>query len=768
MASFIPQLELGSPLLAFGFGSLAMLGWLGAAAAPIVIHLWNRRKYREVPWAAMEYLLAALRKNARRIQIEQWILLAIRTLVIGLVALAAAQPFVEHFGLNFVAGQRTLKTLVIDGSYSMGFKPADKTRFERAKQLAAQLVAEGRQGDAFTLVLMAAPSVAVVATPAVEPRAFLDEIENLKMTHGGADLPGALAKVAEILQRTDAASLPRREVYFLSDLQRSTWSPEAPARPRAAGAAENELGEAPRAEPGAGRATHRESTAPGVEPSAGDYRELVEQLARSATLTVLDVGAQGGSENLAVTSLQTNEPFVTVGEETHFEAQVRNFGAQTQNHRLVECFVDGRRVKEAYVDVPAGEQVPLGFSHRFDAPADHVIEARLAPDLLEVDNHRWLSQPVKECLRVLCVSGKPSSGGMSGATDYLVPALNPEEDYTRRGVARPETIAESALVERELSRYDCVFLCNIGQFTSSEARLLDAYVRQGGGLVIFLGDQTRADRYNRLIGPDSETPLLPARILERVGQGQRRFDPLDYRHPLVAAFKGREQAGLLTTPIYEYFRLEAPQRGAAQVALGFDGGDPAIVEQPVGRGRVLLVATDGSLSSVDPAWPAWPSYLPMVQEMLAVAVAGQETQHNLRVGQSITEPIEPAVAKAPLAMALPDGRREELRATTDADGARWSLADTSTSGVYTLEPGSASARESKFAVNVDTMESNLARIDPADLPKGFTMNRAADLEEVDQDLAAHRGSLSKMLLYAALGLLFAETCLAWRFGNPRS
>ena len=53
-----------------------------AAAVPIVIHLWNRRRHREMPWAAMEYLLAALRKHARRIRIEQLILLALRVLIL--------------------------------------------------------------------------------------------------------------------------------------------------------------------------------------------------------------------------------------------------------------------------------------------------------------------------------------------------------------------------------------------------------------------------------------------------------------------------------------------------------------------------------------------------------------------------------------------------------------------------------------------------------------------------------------------------------------
>ncbi len=191
-------------LLAFGFGNLLIFWWLAAAGLPIVIHLWNKRKYREVPWAAVEYLLAALRKNARRIQLEQWLLLAIRTSIILLVVCAMAEPFLESAGMSFSAGQRTHRLIVIDGSYSMGYKPTDKTRFERAKQRAVQIVEESPQGDGFTLILLANPPVVIVGSPAIEPRDFLEEIDNLKMTHGGADLAATLAKVEEVLRGGDA------------------------------------------------------------------------------------------------------------------------------------------------------------------------------------------------------------------------------------------------------------------------------------------------------------------------------------------------------------------------------------------------------------------------------------------------------------------------------------------------------------------------------------------------------------------------------------
>jgi Aerotolerance regulator N-terminal len=78
-------------LLAFGFGNLLMLGWLCAAAIPLIVHLWNKRKYREVSWAAVEFLLAALRRNSRRIRVEQWLLLAVRTLLVAMLVVALAE-----------------------------------------------------------------------------------------------------------------------------------------------------------------------------------------------------------------------------------------------------------------------------------------------------------------------------------------------------------------------------------------------------------------------------------------------------------------------------------------------------------------------------------------------------------------------------------------------------------------------------------------------------------------------------------------------------
>jgi Aerotolerance regulator N-terminal/von Willebrand factor type A domain len=723
-------------LLAFGFGNLLMLGWLAAAAAPILIHLWNKRRYREVPWAAIEYLLAALRKNSRRMRIEQIVLLAVRTAIIVLLVLAVAQPYLERLGLPFAPGQRTLKVLVVDGSYSMGYRPTDKSRFERAKQLATQIVEESSQGDAFTLVLMGSPPAVIVGTPAVEPGDFLEEIENLKLPHGGADLPATLVHVERICQAAEPAGLARTEVYFLTDLGRNTWVPEL------------------------------------KDAAAADYRRRLERLSEQASLVVLDLG-QSGSENLAVTAVASNDPFITTAREVTFTAEVRNFGAQPRNHQLVELYVDDRRVKESYVDVAGGQQTPLVLGHRFDAPGDHVVEIRLGADLLDIDNHRWLSVPVKEHVRVLCVNGKPGSGPMTGATDYLALALNPDAgDTLAAGIVRPDVIAESALVERDLAQYDCIFLCNVAQFTSSEARLLDGVLKRGGGLVFFLGDQVLSDRYNRELTGEQGTRILPARLDTLVSETQYYFDPLGYQHPLMKAFEGREQSGLLNTPVYKYFRLAVDPESKARVALAFEGGDPAIVEETIHRGRSILVATECSPSSIDPVskkpWttlPAWPSFVPLVQELVALAVTGQMSEHNVEVGQTLGESLQAMPSRATVNVTNPAGARDEVRMALDAQVSRWSYSDTQESGVYKVDVGAPIERREAFAVNVNTAESDLTKIAPEELPKQFATQRQTNLDDMDVPSIRQRSGLHKNLLYVVLGLLFVESFLAWRFGR---
>ena len=335
-----------SPLLAFGFESLPMLGWLAAAAAPWLIHLLSRRKYRETAWAAMDFLMAAMKRRTRRIRIEQWLLLLVRTLVIVTLVTAVAQPYFEHAVPIFSPNGSTHHVLVMDSSYSMAYQAADRTRFQQAKQWAERIVEQSPRGDGFTLVQMASPPRVIVATPGLEKEPIRQEIENMELLHTGADLGATLAEVHKVLEtaRRDSPRLTRHEVCFFTDLQRGTWMPAA------------------------------------SDAAKAELRRRAEGFAALAQLQVINLG-QPGDDNLAVTSLDLRDPVpVLVGRGVAIEAGVRDFGHLARQHQAVDLLVDGRPAGRQYVNILANSSAVARFNQRFESGGDHAVEVRLVGD----------------------------------------------------------------------------------------------------------------------------------------------------------------------------------------------------------------------------------------------------------------------------------------------------------------------------------------------------------------------------------------------------
>ncbi|HEX2474186.1 MAG TPA: hypothetical protein VHK01_05545, partial [Lacipirellulaceae bacterium] len=403
-------------------------------------------------------------------------------------------------------------------------------------------------------------------------------------------------------------------------------------------------------------------------------------------------------------------------------------------------------------------------------PGTHTLAVRAAGHQLEPDNAHWLVVPVRDEIRVLCVDGR------DGAAKYVAAALNPSA-FTPSAI-RSMIVAEGDLAELTLPDFDCIFLCNVPQLTASEAQRLARYAAGGGGIVFFLGDRVMPESYNKLVADSDILPgnegksLVPARIGELVREPNFGLDPLEYRHTIVAPFRGNERAGLLTTPVSRYYRLELPKQARnVEVAATIGPGDPFIVAAPLGKGRTVLVATEGSLSSVDPStgepwtiWPTWPSFLPIVRELLAYAVSGTQQDWQQPVGTPIVARGSSA-SETEVRILRPDGQTAPAALQTMQGEQEWFYRGTEVAGIYSLA-GKSQDVSQQFARNVDIRESDLSRIDSGELPREFVVR---NISSTDADGAPHLlvayAAWSGRLLWLAFALLFLESLLAWRFGR---
>jgi len=752
------------PLFAFGFESF----WLAFAAAPLLIHLLSRRKYRETAWAAMDLLLAAAKRRTRRIHIEQLLLLLLRTLVVVAIVTAVTEPLFTHVGPIFSPGGNTHRVLVIDSSYSMTYKATDRSRFEQAKLWAKQIVEQSRRGDGFTLVQMADPPRVVVSTPAVEAGPVRQEIENLEPLHTGADLAATLAEVRKVLDagRRDNSRLTHKEVYIFSDLQRSTWMPATPTQ-----------------------GTGCPAGYPGAAAKA-ELRSRAAELASIARLHVIDLGgvpSGSGADNLAVTALELRQPLVLAGRGVDISATLHDFGNVPRKQQTVDLLVDDHAAGRQYVDIPAGGDAVASFHQRIETPGDHFVEVRAPGDSLEIDNHRYLAVHVREAIRVLCIDGRPAGDPQKASVYALSNALLARSNPDGVSPINVEVAPESAVSEEDLSRYDCVMLSNVAQFTSSEARVLDNYLGHGGSLVIFLGDRVRAENYNGVLA-DVPRPILPARLGEVATNSAHNLDPLGYRHPIVEVFRGHENVGLLTSPVKQYFKVKllappatapAPPgdtaqdvadllRNPPQVALALGNGDPLIVTRTVRRGRVVLVTT-----SADTSWamlPAWGTYLPLVRQILDWCLAGQAQPHNLSVGDTLESSPNASVSASVVVKRL-DDQHHFVPLVVQDDSRAWRFDDTRISGIYAAEFGPPISQKQLFAVNLITSESDLTPISRDELRNdalpGVPLDYHTAWQAGGAPVTLSDGPVGQFhlgLLYAVVVLLLLETVFAWRLG----
>jgi hypothetical protein len=723
-------------ILAFGIISpWLLLGGVLLSTAPIVIHLLHRRRYQDRPWAAMQFLRAAVRKQARRVRMESLLLLAVRVLLVVAAACAVAQPFFTTPAADVApGGGRMHHLLVIDASLSMQAGGEDSA-FNRAREAARRIIDSADAGDAYHLLCLGQSSLPVIIGEATFDRGTIErELEALSPTEERGDVLITLRRAIAILK----SSTPEHHwsVYILSDFQRVDWlASQADAR--------------------------------------NETRDLLAEIAARFDLNLVDVGAADPG-NVAVIDAQLLRTTSAAGD-TEIEAAIRAFGSDAGGEIPVELRIDGRLRETRVVSVPPRSTATVRFPAVLSGGEESVAEIRLPQDVLQPDNHRWLILPALEPLDVLIVSGEPSAPGRRRAADFLATALAPgasSADHTssveRPGPMRPIIIPDAELATRDLAAFDCVVLCDVALISRGEAARLLSFVEAGGGLVIALGENVRATSYHEMLGQQGNR-LLPARLIEIVASAEDedgfRFDPADYAEAVVRPFAGNEDAGLLTTRIDRYYRVEPLL--AARVLLRFSNDDPAIVELPVGAGRALLVST--ALDDHWGNWSLWPSFLPMMHEL--VRLAGEADLHgrSLLVGDSIIHRQLPDDYGQPVVFVSP-GTEPVPLLRTPPELETFSTGPVHDSGPCELRIGATAPTTEHYAVNVDTRESDLAPLGQAliasELLKDARYHYRLDWTQSGNPPLGDRlgrADLTLWFVLATLALLLVEQFMAWNF-----
>ncbi len=423
-----------------------------AAAGPVVIHLFNRRRFRVVHWGAMDFLRDAFKRNKRIVQLRDILLLILRTVVVLLFGLALARPYFSRDGGGQAdPGQPLHVVLIVDNSMSMGYRQGGGTLLDEAKARGRQVI-EALPDGSRTTVLPLCGGGSFSHDPYRTRQDAIEALNQIEVVDRAGTAARAADLAREAIGQTADAAIPQR-VVFLGDQQLENWK------------------------------------GPSLEP----------HLAGLPTMQVVD-GSAAGAENTWISDFRLLDGLADVATPARFLAQVRHQGHSPRPHMQVTLSIDGAEAQSKMIDLLPDQTAEVAFDYQFTDPPEpgdvrwSSARVSLPPDRLEIDDSRSLVVPVVAALPVVFVDqygdAEDPKRNRFGETRNLRGLLAPQ---TARGQSQSRLVRIvrrriDELEQRDLRDARLVVIAGVPRPESAETvKLLRDYVEQGGQLILAAG-----------------------------------------------------------------------------------------------------------------------------------------------------------------------------------------------------------------------------------------------------------------------------------------
>ena len=635
------------------------LGLGALLAGPVLAHLARQHPRERVAYGAMLLIDRLPRKIQRQRHLRDRLILAFRVLALLGFLVAAAQPELRLIGTTPTFGGTGRVVVILDDSLSMDQRIVSDPAYAIARKDAAATVRALPEG--VRVAVVTAGAIPDVLTPLTADTALSAAlIESHEATDGGTNLHEALTLVREMLGGEPG------EVIIYTD-----------------------------------------ESGPGVvDACALD----IERLLATGSAVIPRVYAAEPRRNIVGIDAVYGDGL----EGGTVTAHLLNYGPDAVETEATIALPDGARIT-TFVDVPGSTPAgPGAAEERFTVPrqaAGGVATLTLTDGELTRDNARRFHLPRIGASRVLVIDGDPGSTPTRSEVYFLERALAP----WGQGAVTVDVVASSGLSSLSPTTHRVAWLANVAD-PGPYAPLLVDFVRQGGGLVIAMGDLVTADRYNGPLASLLPAPLRKVRDLSPLDavEGEALTRP-DTSLDLFAPFAGVGAGAFERIRARRAMTVEGYADSAdVHTLLRFASGVPALIEREIGNGRVFLWT-----STLDLGWgnaPVESVFPPLVQRITAY-LGGDAGGDAVRAG---------GVVGHVISVSLPAGSTSEV---TGPDGSIVP-AERGPRGISFLptKPGAYAAGQAGepplawVAVNTDPAESDVrsstsllataARVDP--------------------------------------------------------
>ena len=678
-----------------------------AVAAPIIFHLIRRTSREKITFSSLMFLRPTPPRVTRSSRLENIFLLLLRCIVLSLLALGFARPFLQKpVAADNSAGQGQRLTVLIDASASM----RRDNLWAEARARAEQVLRRTVPADSVAVFLFdrsARPLMSFeqwMETPIAERvTVALQRVADAKPGWSSTHLGNGLLAAVEALEDTSGKGQqpqtagPRR-IVVITDLQEGA----------------------------------RLDGLQGFEWPRGIEVTLEPLKAKRPT----NAGLQ-----LLLEQDETQKP---TG-----DAEVKVRVANSSDAKREQFQIGWMRAGEkSFVGKPVDAYVPPGQSRVLTAPKPDAgfaaEQLRLAGDDEDFDNTAFLVPPKPEQIKVIFM-GNDAATNAQQSLYFLLRAFPETRRQIVQVIARP---SDAALPPEDL--FSAPLLIVGDPLSTEAAKSVRAFLEAGKPVLFAMKSIAAAQTLAEIAG------LGTVSAEEDATGGYALLGQVDFEHPLFAPFADPRFSDFTKIHFWKHRRLDATQFKNARVLARFDKGDPALLQMPVGKGLLFVLASGWHPADSQLALSS--KFVPLLFSLLDLSGGIKAQLAQYLVG----DPVSFAATNAAQAFTVrkPDGVEAPVKA-----GERFTATDQP--GIYTVTAGQFTQR---FAVNLDAGESRTAPLALEELERLRLPLKAPSPELAKQEekkrlrLQAaeleQQQKLWRWLIVAALVVLVLETWLA--------
>lgn len=695
------------------FANPAFLWALTAAAIPLMLHMFQRRRTVVTPFPTLRFLKAAQKRSSSRVRFENFLLWLLRTLLLLMLGFAFALPVLRSTaGGSWLSRTRRDVAIVLDASYSMNYELDRGKVWEVCKDAAVNIIEGLFPGDRVCVYVAGDTPVPVIEKPTTEHATVVQAIRALSVLPGTSKLEETTAQALHTLEQQDGRR--EREIYILTDGQALSWQ-------------------------GFRDAAKNEEAGAASDAKVKISREQREKVSFFALLA----GALQ-PDNACPADVKVSPALMLAGQTARLNVRIGRTGGAKQVTVAVE--VDGQERARRSVAAEPDAETSVEFALSNLEPGIHVAKVTTPQDALPEDDAFQFLLRVRKQLPVLIA-------GPQESTRYLKAALAPgaADDSVKQ-------ISAAELDAVDLRDYQAVFLCDAFPLSGQSIMRIEEYAKTGGVVVVFPGDRADLAAYADLKilpalpkGTEDIPVELAARPLKRIPNQKDQVVNFNLSLP---------PGTVPTVALKRILTFGELQESAATLVTAGDGV-PFMTGRAVGRGRVFMFAI-----SANREWSTFPLtafFLPVVHQLIRQGAGASVQPPHLVLGSNL-----------PVSETIPSYREDDAIATPG--GAQLTIKDNGNRtffietlaepGIYTRAKAGAAEPEPVLAVNTDRIESRLTPASVEELKEWTGFKKfltAKDPEELTRLIDEYRNgrSLAEVFLWIALLLALLE----WWFAN---